>query len=156
LRDRVLAIVSILAQYVLEDRQFLSEGDIVEELLEVGFEAEEIAAAFSWMENLSLSPPKSSPEPLAVPTQRVFTPEEGALSVEARGFLVRLRAQGMLDDELEEEILDKALAMAEAEGQMGLQELKTLTAFTFFARSQEHWQREVDCIMEEDWTRLYH
>ncbi|ALC15517.1 hypothetical protein DSOUD_0729 [Desulfuromonas soudanensis] len=154
-KERVLAIVSIIAQYVMEDRGFLSESEIVEELLAVGFESEEIDAAFSWMENLSLHAPPKASAPLALSTHRVFTAEENRnLSREARGFLVQLRTMGILDDDTEEEILEKALDGAEDE--VSLSELKTITAFTVFARSHDQWRREVDCILDNDWSRLYH
>ena len=35
----------------MEERDFLTENELVEELLAVGFEEDEIAAAFSWMRN---------------------------------------------------------------------------------------------------------
>ncbi len=155
MRERVLAIVSIIAQYVMEDRDLLTESDIVEELLAVGFDAEEIDAAFSWMENVSLHARRRPSPPIELPTHRVFNPEETrALSSEARGFLVRIRTMGLLDDETEEEIIDKAIRVADDE--VSLKELKTITALTLFARSQEDWRREVEYIMEDDWSRLYH
>ncbi len=89
------------------------------------------------------------------PSTRIFTPEEmRALSKEARGFLVRLRSLGILDDRIQEEIIDKALQMADEE--ISLQEMKTVTALTLFARSHDDWRREVDCIMGDDWSQLYH
>jgi Smg protein len=155
LRERVLAIVTLIAQYVMEERDPLSESDLVEELLAVGFEAEEIDAAFSWMESLSLQTSSQSDLTLTLPPHRVFTHEEiRAISSEGRGFLMRLRILGILDDQTQEEIIDKALQMAEDE--LTLKEVKTLTALTLFARSHEEWRREVDCFMEDDWSRLYH
>jgi Smg protein len=155
LRERVLAIVSIIAQFVMEEREQISESDIVEELLAEGFDAEEIDAAFNWMENISLEPRKTTALELAPSTHRVFTPEEvRALSREARGFLVRLRTLGIASDELQEEIIDKALQVAEDE--ITLKEIKTIAALTLFARSNDDWRREVDCFMEDDWSRLYH
>jgi len=156
LRERVLAIVSIIAQYVMEDRDFLSENDIVEQLLEDGFEADEIDAAFSWMETLSMqSRSLQASAELAMPTHRVFTAEEDLMiSSPARGFLIRLRALGILNDDLQEEIIDKALRLEEEE--VSLKEIKALTALTLFTRSQEDWRREVDCFMDDDWTRICH
>lgn len=154
MRERVLAIVSIIAQYVMEDRDLLTESDIVEELLAVGFEAEEIDAAFSWMENVSLHSRRKPATAMEIPSHRVFTAEEiRALSPEARGFLVRMRAMGILDNEAEEEIIDKALRAADDE--VSLKEMKTVTALTLFARSNDDWLREVEYIMEDDWSRLY-
>jgi Smg protein len=154
LRERVLAIVSIIAQYIMEATDHLTESDIVEKLLAVGFQSEEIDAAFSWMENLSLQSRKRPAMTLAVPTHRVFTPDEiRVLSSEARGFLVRLRALGILDDEMQEEIIENAIHASEDE--VTLKEVKTMAILTLNARQGEWW-REVDCIMEDDWSRLYH
>ncbi len=155
MRERVLAIVSIIAQYVMEEHDQLSETDIVEELLAEGYETEEIDAAFSWMENLSMLTAAKEPLALAAPTNRVFSPDEmRALAVDARGFLIRLRTLGIIDDDLQEEILDKALQVAEDE--VSLKEIKAISALTLFVKSNNDWRREVDCFMEDDWSRLYH
>ncbi|HKI50752.1 MAG TPA: DUF494 family protein [Geothermobacteraceae bacterium] len=156
MRERVLAIVSIIAQYVIEDRDFLTENDIVEQLLADGFDADEIDAAFSWMESLSMqSRSTAASRELSQPTYRIFTPEESQiLTQDAMGFLIRLRTLGILDNDLQEEIIDKALRMAEEE--VTLKEIKALTALTLFTRSQDDWHREVDCFMEDDWSRICH
>lgn len=156
MRERVLAIVSIIAQYVIEDRDFLTENDIVEQLLADGFDADEIDAAFSWMESLSMqSRSTATSRELSQPTYRIFTPEESQiLTQDAMGFLIRLRTLGILDNDLQEEIIDKALRMAEEE--VTLKEIKALTALTLFTRSQDDWHREVDCFMEDDWSRICH
>lgn len=155
MRERVLTIVGIIAQYVMDEREDFTETDIVEELLAEGFAAEEIDAAFSWVESLSLHPSKKTGLGLAAPTWRIFTPEENrALSAEARGFLVRLRSLGILDNESQEEIIERALQTDE--GELSLRDIKTLTALTLFARSQDTWRQEVDCILGDDLGRLFH
>jgi Smg protein len=155
LKERVLAIVSIIAQYVMDERQLPADSDIVEELLASGYEADEIDAAFHWMESLSLRRVDRPARPLVIPSQRIFTDEEcRALSREARGFLAQLRQLGILDDEVQEDIIQKALNMGEDE--LALKDVKTLTALSLFARSQHEWLREVDCFMEDDWARMYH
>jgi Smg protein len=156
LRERVLAIVSIIAQYVIEDRDFLTESDIVEQLLADGFAADEIDAAFSWMESLSMQARSTAASrELSQPTYRIFTPEEGQVfTQDAMGFLIRLRSLGILDNDLQEEIIDKALRMSEEE--VTLKEIKALTALTLFTRTQDDWHREVDCFMEDDWARICH
>jgi len=155
LRERVLAIVSFIAQYFLDDRDTATENDLVEELLSVGFEAEEIDAAFCWMESQALCAPTGSETSLNIPSlsHRVFTTEENrALSSDARGFLTRLRTMGILDDEVQEEVIDKALLMAEDE--VTLKEIKTITVMDMFANSQNEWRREFDCLLEDDWQHL--
>ena len=153
MRERVLAIVNLIAQYFLEEQEPKSENDLVEELLAIGFEADEIDAAFCWMENQTLSPAR--PEELTVPvtSHRVFSGEEQRmLASEARGFLVRLRSVGILDEELFEEIVQKSVEMSDEE--VSLREIKTITVLALFARSQHQWRQEFDCLLEDDWSRL--
>ena len=107
------------------------------------------------MESQALSAPAGSETALNIPSHshRVFTTEEKrALSSDARGFLTRLRTMGILGDEIQEEVIDKALLMAEDE--VTLKEIKTITVLAMFANSQNEWRREFDCLLEDDWQRL--
>lgn len=153
MRERVLAIVTLIAQYFLEEHEPKSEHDLVEELLAIGFGAEEIDAAFLWLEDETLRPPAGdalTPLPLS---HRVFTREEElALNCEARGFLVRLRSLGILDEELFEEIVYKSVLASEEE--IALREIKTITVLALFARTQHQWRQEYECLLEDDWGRL--
>lgn len=154
MRERVLAIVSFIAQYFLDDRDMMTESDLVEELLAVGFDADEIDAAFCWMESQALSAPLAEAG-LGTPSMsyRVFTNEENqAMSAEARGFLTRLRSMGLIDAEVQEEVIAKAVQMAEDE--VTLKEIKTITVLAMFANSHNEWRREYDCLLEDDWPRL--
>ncbi|MDO9079706.1 MAG: DUF494 family protein, partial [Desulfuromonadales bacterium] len=56
MNERVLVIVTIIAQYILSDLDFPAENDLVNELLASGFAADEINAAFLWMERLNHDP----------------------------------------------------------------------------------------------------
>ena len=155
MRERVLAIVTILARYFLEDRDFLSETELVEELLSVGFEADEIDAAFSWMNGLSTTASDQESAFRQTTTQRIFSAdEERLLTSEARGFLIRTRSLGLLDDLLQEEVIDRAFQLGEET--VSIKEIKVITALTLFARTNEDWRREVDCLLAEDWSRLFH
>jgi len=155
LRERVLAIVSLIAQYVMEDQDILTENDLIEELLAVGYDADEIDAAFLWMENLSLQTRKNTKGSLTLPANRIFSPEECRdLSLSARGFLLRLRTLGIIDDELEDEIIDRAVRANEDE--VSLKDIKSIAALVLFARSHDDWLREIECFIEGDWKRLYH
>jgi len=157
LRERVLAIVTILARYFLEERDFGTESELVEELLASGFDSDEIDAAFDWMQGFSASTdlPPALPSLIDTPTVRIFTDDENRLlSADARGFLVRLRSLGILDDDSQEEVIDRAFQLGEDE--VTLKEIKVMTSLTLFARSNEDWRREVDTLMGEDWSRLTH
>lgn len=153
MRERVLAIVNLIAQYFLDEREVISETDLVEELMAVGFEAEEIDAAFSWMESQTFSDLECRELTAPPATHRVFSREEMLfLEPEARGFLTRLRGMGMLDDEAHEEVMQKAMQLDEDE--VTLKEIKSITVLVLFARSQHEWRREFDCLLEDDWLRL--
>lgn len=153
MRERVLAIVNLIAQYFLEDYEMLSESELVEELLAVGFEVEEIDAAFSWMESQTLAPCSTAGMLAPSDSYRVFTKEETLiLQSEARGYLTRLRGMGMIDDEVHEEIVQRALHLAEEE--VTLKEIKNISVLVLFARAQHEWRREFDCLLEDDWSRL--
>ncbi|WP_020675224.1 DUF494 family protein [Geopsychrobacter electrodiphilus] len=161
MRERVLAIVNLIAKYVMGAKGAqISEQELVAELMSEGFDAQEINDAFSWMEStaLDLPQPKLQREidiSSSSKTSRIFTPEECRLiETDARGFLVRLRSIGLINDEIEEELLDRI--MIAAEEPVSLQEIKILTALALLTRNSNQWQREIDCMMSEDWTRIYH
>jgi len=153
--ERVLAIVTIITRYILADGEAPGENELVVELLSAGFAAEEIDAAFRWMEQLSLTPEQRLEPTFRTPTHRVFTREEcTALSLDARGFLTRLRMLGLVEDLYLEEILTRALR--EAEGEISLREIKSLAAQILFAHSQSEWLHEVESVLDDDWTGFLH
>jgi len=160
LRERVLAIVNLIAKYVLgADGAPISEQELVAELMSEGFDAQEINDAFSWMESTALEQgqPQQSTNDFCTPSPsvRIFSAEECRLiDVEARGFLVRLRSMGLINDEVAEELIDRITSAAE--DPVNLQEMKILTALTLMARNNNQWQREIDCLMTDDWARIYH
>lgn len=161
MRERVLAIVNLIAKYVMgADGAPISEQELVAELMSEGFDAQEINDAFSWMESTALDQTRQQQQQTpnintSASTMRIFSAEECRLiDTEARGFLVRLRSMGLINDEIEEELIDRIVAAAEEP--VSLQEIKILTALSLLAKNSNQWQREIDCLMTEDWARIYH
>ena len=160
MRERVLAIVNLIAKYVMgADGAPISEQELVAELMSEGFNAQEINDAFSWMEATALDQTRQQQTDISISTSaatmRMFTTEECRLiDTEARGFLVRLRSMGLINDDIEEELIDRIVAAAEEP--VSLQEMKILTALSLLAKNSNQWQREIDCLITEDWTRIYH
>lgn len=156
MRDRVLTIVSIITQYILEqNEQMVGENEIVQELMNIGFEVDEIDEAFSWMEHQTLHPTEPATPSLGVLSQRIFTARERmVLTRAAQGFLIRLRSMGIVDTELEEDIIERAMQAADDE--VDLKEIKHIAILALFARAQHQWRKEVDCILDDDWSALYH
>ncbi|MCF6178037.1 MAG: DUF494 domain-containing protein [Geopsychrobacter sp.] len=161
MRERVLAIVNLIAKYVMTAKGAqISEQELVAELISEGFDAQEINDAFSWMESTAIDHTPLLQQNCvnldsSATTFRIFSPEECRLiDTDARGFLVRLRSIGILNNEIEEELLDRIVTVAEES--VSLQEIKILTALTLLAKNSNQWQREIDCLMTEDWARIYH
>lgn len=154
MRERILAIVHILAEYALQNSPGITDRDMIEELLKEGYEAEEIDAAFYWLENLKTQ--LGTQPTLGIPSSyRVFTSEENHLiPSDARGFLIRLRSLGILDDSLFENIIEKSLQMAE-DG-ISLKEIKALTALVLFNHLEGDCLADLDFLLDDDWTRLFH
>ncbi|MFO7577009.1 MAG: DUF494 family protein [Pelovirga sp.] len=159
MRERVLAIVNLIAQYVLGAEEApVCERELISELMAAGYSAEEIEDAFSWMEATAIRQPSVQSTvafSLSAPGYRIFSAqEERLLSVAARGFLVRIRAMGLLPGLIQEEIIDRAIRAAE--DPVTEQEIKLITILTLLLRSSDIWQREIDCLLENDWKRMYH
>lgn len=159
MRERVLAIVNLIAKYVLGAKDApINEQELVAELMSVGFDAEEINDAFSWMESAALQGvdrESATTELKTPPTYRLFSREEQqALSTEGIGFLVKIRNMGLLSDEAQEEIIERAVRAAE--DPLNLQEVKMIAALTILSRTNNLWQREIDCFLDNDWARIYH
>ncbi len=159
MRERVLAIVNLIAQYVLgAENTPVSEQELMAELMSVGFEADDINDAFSWMETIALQPQAESAieTPLMhQPTHRLFSnQEQQKLTTEARGFLVKVRTMGLLSNQAQEEIMDRALRSTE--DSINEQEIKLITILILLSRSSDLWLREINCWLENDWDQIYH
>ncbi|MCD6186838.1 MAG: DUF494 family protein, partial [Desulfuromusa sp.] len=146
MRERVLAIVNLIAQYVLgAEEPTISEQELMTELMSVGFDADEINDAFSWMETIALQPQSESAivSPLMEPpTYRIFSAQEQQqLTTAARGFLVKVRTMGLLSDAAQEEIIDRALRSTN--GPINEQEIKIITTLTLLSHSSNLWLREI-------------
>ena len=159
MRERVLAIVSLIAQYVMgNEESSFNHQELVSELIAVGFEVDEINDAFSWMEATALQPAARRDDFLPLiemPSYRVYSlPEQQMLSLEARGFLSRVRAMGLLTDELQEEIIERALQHAEEP--VSEPDIRLLTALSLLADSSSLWMREIGCVLDDNWAGIYH
>ncbi|MBW6508393.1 MAG: DUF494 domain-containing protein [Desulfuromonadales bacterium] len=157
--ERVLAIVNLIAHYVMgtEDTP-VCEKELVTELISAGYGADEINAAFQWMESAAFNS-TDSPEPafkvLNAPSYRIFSDrEQQLLSLAARGFLIRVRAMGLLPDPVQEEIIERAIRTAV--NPVTEQEIKLITGITLLLRADDIWSREIGGLLERNWERSYH
>jgi Smg protein len=81
-------------------------------LLEAGFSTAEIRKAFDWLEGLDARRPgPAAPRAAGAPVRIYAGPELDKIEVEARGFLMFLEQQGILDADQRELVVDRAMAL---------------------------------------------
>ncbi len=155
-----MAIVDLIAKYILGAKDTpINQQELMAELVSAGFEADEINGAFAWMESTALqSASKAEPVPDSTIhhflTYRIFSnQEQHSLTPAARGFLLKVRAMGILSDSAQEEVIDRALkASSDA---IDEQEIKLMTIVTLLSQPNNPWFREIDRFLENDWDRIY-
>ncbi len=98
------------------------------ELIAAGFDPIQIGKAFDWLHDLQHQP--ASLQPPSGPI-RIFAAEERErLDVECLGFLMRLEAHGVLDPVNRERVLERVLALEQA--QIDLADLKWVVLLVLF------------------------
>lgn len=135
MRERTLNILSIMSQFVQKNKDlFFHEAQLMELLHSQGYTEKEIKEALDRLQKITifdrLKESKSNPFPVS---PRVFDPEETfRITSEARGFLWRLRASGLINEEIQEEIITKLLTLDIDE--VVLQDVTLVSALTIFNR----------------------
>jgi Smg protein len=110
---------------VVRDRDSLQNG-----LIQAGFPPTEISKAFDWLDTLSGQRPASTSLRAGGPV-RVFVGQElEKLDLEARGFLMFLESNAVLDAQQRELVLDRALALEQEE--IDLDDLKWVVLMVLF------------------------
>ncbi len=159
MRERFLDIVTLLAQYMLEEgRSPDDEQAITEALVAEGYDPQDVREAFAWVERLaSARAAGATLADLAAPdhSTRVLTPAE-ALKIlpSAHGFLLRLRQLGLIDAAMQDRILERAMAVDAEE--IGIDEIKAITALVLFNGAPHDWKGPLLDILDDRWDRLYH
>lgn len=129
-------------------------GQLVKKLSAVGFEADEITDALTWLDGLN-----------AVSTGEVHLPRKGSVRVyaepelerlgaEALGFLSFLEGAGVLNPALRELVLDRVLAVPR--GPVALDDFKVLLLLVFWRMGEEPDALILDELFVDDEERLVH
>ncbi|MCD6151161.1 MAG: DUF494 family protein [Deltaproteobacteria bacterium] len=158
--ERVITIISIISQYLIEDIDvFDQEMEIVEDLMSLGFETGEIEAAFNWIANLSQGI-KRGDEALDAEELgqyvRIFTAEEKRLLTNpARGYLMKLHNLDLVNAPLLEEIIDQAMLLDTSA--VGVEEIKMIsTMVVMFSQSGPDAKTRFLRFIEADAEVMYH
>lgn len=106
------------------------EGSLMGELVEAGFSPTEIRKAFDWLNALAQQRPAPGVSRASGPTRVYHGLELDKLDVEARGFLLFLEQQSVLDADQRELVLDRAMALDQDE--LDLDDLKWVVLMVLF------------------------
>lgn len=129
-------------------------GQLVRKLSAVGFEAEEISEALTWLDGLNALTQDTSCLP-APNSMRVFVDAElELLGPEALGFLHFLVGAGVLTPTLREVVLDRVLAVPR--GPVALDDFKVLVLLVFWSLGEEPDALILDELFVDDEDRLIH
>ncbi|MBD3332398.1 DUF494 family protein [candidate division GN15 bacterium] len=139
MRDRILEIVVFLIDYMQEHREQVSDIDDISSILEtMGYQDDEISAAYSWLMD-RINPDAEeyfASFPVRHSSTRVLTASERALlSTEAQGFLFKLMNLGLIDDEQFEIVLDRLSVVSTAS--VTEEEIKTVASAVLFHDVEE-------------------
>jgi Smg protein len=127
---------------------------LTRKLSAVGFEADEISEALTWLDGLNALTQATSclPAPNSI---RVFVDAElERLGPEALGFLHFLVGAGVLTPTLREVVLDRVLAVPR--GPVALDDFKVLVLLVFWSLGEEPDALILDELFVDDEDRLIH
>lgn len=123
-----------------------------------GFSQEEVEEACTWFKNLTVNGDLC----MAIKdadgnfyTNRVLnTTEALKISEEAYGFLIRLKELGLIDSQLQEEIIETAMLAVEDE--IGMDDIKGIAAMLIFDHSPSQWKSDIMDVLNDRWEKIYH
>ena len=88
------------------------QGALKEELAQAGFSAAEVEKALAWLDELADTVGNATDTPVTRPSIRIYTEREcRTLDAEARGLLLFLEQNGILDPMSRELVVDRAMAL---------------------------------------------
>ncbi|MDP2000594.1 MAG: DUF494 domain-containing protein [Rhodoferax sp.] len=149
-------------------------GALERKLQAVGFEAEEIQEALTWLDDLNLAarglqtlPPERDAElhpslpqaqlwAASSTSMRVYSvAEQNHLGAECLGFVHFLETSGKLPAQLREMVMDRAMA-ATANPVLTLEDLKTIVLMVYWSLGQEPDALVLDELCDDNVARVAH
>jgi Smg protein len=141
LLERMMTLFSFIADQV-QDKQdlFDEEGKIMEALLNSGCILQEADAALTLMQTLVQKESDGLFAGLCTPAcMRTMNREERSwFTIDAFGFVTKLTNLGIVSEDQREELLERA--MTAYPRRVGLDQIKTLVAFTLFSHSRDQYE----------------
>lgn len=139
MKENLLDVLMYLFEnYIYDEPELDADRDSVQiKLLEAGFLHTDIDRAFQWLDDLNTRSPALLAKTPSERAIRLFAPEETErLNSECQGFLLFLEQIGVLTLETRELIIDRVMALSDAE-EFDLEQLKWVILMILFNRPGE-------------------
>jgi uncharacterized protein Smg (DUF494 family) len=138
--ERMMHLFSLIADQVQNRQELFDEEEkIMQALLNDGYRLHEADAALTLMQTLVQKQSEELFTPAAMPAwsglRAMNREERGRFTIEAFGFVTKLRHLGIISEDQREELLERA--MTAYTERIELEHIKTLIAFTLFVPHHE-------------------
>jgi len=158
MKENVMDILKYLFESYLDDdaKQIPTGTNIRKELSLAGFDKKNIRKAFEWLDDLAdLKDHHLSFDIEGNTSHRVYSEfEQLHLSLQARGFLYYMENKGVLNHDLREIVIDRALAINS--DKIDLEQMQWITLMVLFniSGSEEAFSWIENIVFEE--SNMYH
>jgi Smg protein len=132
------------------------QGELEDELSQAGFTNGEIRKALRWLDELAAGVETAHYQPCTRRSMRVYADVESAkLDVEAKGLLLFLEQNGILDPASRELVIDRALAIDHAS--VSVEELKWVVLLVLMNRpgSEDAFTQMEDLVYNDEPTAVH-
>ena len=120
----------------------------------VGFEADEIQDALSWLDGLASSAESVTGSPVKGSIRVYTAAESDVLGETSIGFIAFLESAGVLPAPMREMVIDRAMAVGN--GPMDLEDLKIIVLMVFWSLGEEPDALILDELFVDPSERLIH
>lgn len=157
MENRIWDMLYLLLQEIIEEDLDLHEndGELRKMLIAEGYQEEEIEEAVSWLENYFRALPLKPEVPIATGDGRrrrslrvLSFDEKMVIMPDAHGLLMRLESRGIIDPEIKEEIIQRAMNMFE-DG-LGAEEMRMVALLTLFEQGRDNLEEVARLVNGHD------
>lgn len=140
--SRIVNIISFIIKEVLEGKDLLeTESEIVESLLDQGYNLEEINSAFDWLFSL-ITKGMAKKRIKSTTSKRILHHlERLKLSSPAYGLLIKMQETGLITPAQREEIIEQALISGD---EVDPEEIERIAGQVVFGNPFHRWEGGLD------------
>lgn len=124
-------LLYLFENYFYDDPDAVRDRESLQaNLIQAGFSPAEVSKAFDWLDGLGQLRASASVSTVDGPLRLYAPQEEQRLDLDCRGFLLFLEQIGILDAQLREQVIDRAMALDQPE--LDLDDLKWVVLMVLF------------------------